>query len=140
MSRMVVVHIRRALARALHDKRIGIDMIRRLADFHAARNVRPLDDKRNAGDLLVHGRLAPQPACAEIVAVVGCVEHARIFSQSGHIERAQHLADVVVEERAQAVIRRDRFPEFLGIEEKSEYSENDLEQAIIDHLQKFLLI
>ena len=29
--------------------------------------------------------------------------------------------------------------EFLGLEEKSEYSENDLEQAIIDHLQSFLL-
>jgi predicted nuclease of restriction endonuclease-like (RecB) superfamily len=29
--------------------------------------------------------------------------------------------------------------EFLGLEEKSEYSESDLEQAIIDHLQKFLL-
>ena len=29
--------------------------------------------------------------------------------------------------------------EFLGIPEKSEYSENDLEQAIINHLQKFLI-
>jgi len=29
--------------------------------------------------------------------------------------------------------------EFLGIEEKAEYSENDLEKAIIDNLQKFLL-
>jgi predicted nuclease of restriction endonuclease-like (RecB) superfamily len=29
--------------------------------------------------------------------------------------------------------------EFLGIEEKVEYSESDLEQAIINHLQKFLM-
>jgi predicted nuclease of restriction endonuclease-like (RecB) superfamily len=29
--------------------------------------------------------------------------------------------------------------EFLGLEEKSEYSESDLEQAILDNLQKFLL-
>lgn len=29
--------------------------------------------------------------------------------------------------------------EFLGLKEKSEYSENDLEQAIIDHLQDFLM-
>ncbi|MBI4645672.1 MAG: DUF1016 family protein [Bacteroidia bacterium] len=29
--------------------------------------------------------------------------------------------------------------EFLGLEEKSEYSENDLEQAIINHLHTFLL-
>ena len=29
--------------------------------------------------------------------------------------------------------------EFLGLEEKSEYSETELEQAIITHLQRFLL-
>ncbi len=29
--------------------------------------------------------------------------------------------------------------EFLGLQEKSEYSESDLEQAIIDHLQNFLM-
>jgi len=29
--------------------------------------------------------------------------------------------------------------EFLGLEEKSKYSENDLEQAILDNLQRFLL-
>jgi predicted nuclease of restriction endonuclease-like (RecB) superfamily len=29
--------------------------------------------------------------------------------------------------------------EFLGLEEKSEYSENDLENRILDNLQKFLL-
>ncbi len=29
--------------------------------------------------------------------------------------------------------------EFLGLEEKPEYSETDLEQAIISHLQKFLI-
>ncbi|MCB0532598.1 MAG: DUF1016 family protein [Saprospiraceae bacterium] len=36
-------------------------------------------------------------------------------------------------------IRSPYILEFLGLQEKSEFSETDLEQAIIDHLQKFLL-
>ena len=38
-----------------------------------------------------------------------------------------------------AVIRNPLILEFLGLEEKSEYSEADLEQAILTHLQKFLM-
>ncbi|MDL2244281.1 PDDEXK nuclease domain-containing protein [Parabacteroides sp. OttesenSCG-928-J18] len=37
------------------------------------------------------------------------------------------------------VIRDPYFLEFLGLEERSEYSESELEQAILDHLQKFLI-
>jgi predicted nuclease of restriction endonuclease-like (RecB) superfamily len=37
------------------------------------------------------------------------------------------------------VIKNPFFLEFLGLEEKTEYSESDLEQAIITHLQKFLI-
>ena len=37
------------------------------------------------------------------------------------------------------VVKNPYFLEFLGLEEKSEYSENDLEEAIISHLQKFLI-
>jgi predicted nuclease of restriction endonuclease-like (RecB) superfamily len=37
------------------------------------------------------------------------------------------------------VIRNPVVLEFLGIEEKSEYSESDLEQAILTHLQQFLI-
>lgn len=36
-------------------------------------------------------------------------------------------------------VKNPYFLEFLGLEEKSEYSESDLEQAIINHLQKFLV-
>lgn len=36
------------------------------------------------------------------------------------------------------LIRNPLFLEFLGLEEKNQYSENDLETAIIDHLQHFL--
>lgn len=38
----------------------------------------------------------------------------------------------------QDLIKNPYFLEFLGLEEKKEYSENDLETAIIDHLQTFL--
>jgi len=37
------------------------------------------------------------------------------------------------------IIRNPFILEFLGLEEKSEYSESDLEQAILTHLQKFLM-
>jgi len=37
------------------------------------------------------------------------------------------------------IIRNPYVLEFLGLEEKSEYSESDLEQAILTHLQKFLM-
>lgn len=37
------------------------------------------------------------------------------------------------------IIKSPYILEFLGIEEKAEFSETDLEQAIINHLQKFLI-
>lgn len=37
------------------------------------------------------------------------------------------------------IIRNPYILEFLGLEEKPEYSETDLEKAIIEHLQQFLL-
>jgi predicted nuclease of restriction endonuclease-like (RecB) superfamily len=37
------------------------------------------------------------------------------------------------------IIRDPYFLEFLGLEQRSEYSETDLEQAILNHLQKFLI-
>ena len=42
-------------------------------------------------------------------------------------------------ESAGLILRDPYILEFLGLEEKSEYSEAQLEQALIDHLQKFLL-
>lgn len=42
-------------------------------------------------------------------------------------------------ERNVDIIRNPYILEFLGLEEKSEYSESDLEQAILTHLQKFLI-
>lgn len=41
--------------------------------------------------------------------------------------------------RPQDIIKQPTVLEFLGLEEKAEYSESDLETAIIDKLQKFLL-
>lgn len=37
------------------------------------------------------------------------------------------------------IIRDPYFLEFLGLEERTEYSESELEQAILNHLQKFLI-
>ena len=41
--------------------------------------------------------------------------------------------------KAEDVVKDPYILEFLGLEEKSEYSETEFEQAIIDNLQKFLL-
>lgn len=41
--------------------------------------------------------------------------------------------------KPQDIIKQPTVLEFLGIEEKSKYAESDLETAIIDKLQKFLL-
>ena len=37
------------------------------------------------------------------------------------------------------VIKDPYFLEFLGLEEQSEYNESELEQAVLEHLQKFLI-
>jgi predicted nuclease of restriction endonuclease-like (RecB) superfamily len=37
------------------------------------------------------------------------------------------------------IIREHYFLEFLGLEEKTQYSESELEEAILNHLQKFLM-
>jgi predicted nuclease of restriction endonuclease-like (RecB) superfamily len=56
-------------------------------------------------------------------------------------------ADIIKNPKAQGttsmlpadIIKNPYVLEFLGLAEKADYSENDLEQAIIDHLQEFLL-
>jgi predicted nuclease of restriction endonuclease-like (RecB) superfamily len=42
-------------------------------------------------------------------------------------------------EKTQDILKNPIVLEFLGLEEKSEYSESELEQRLIDNLQKFLL-
>ena len=71
----------------------------------------PRDDERHRGGLLVHRGLAPQPPAAEVVAVVARVEHRRGIGQAGGVERGQHLADLLVEERAQPVVTGHSAPD-----------------------------
>ena len=42
-------------------------------------------------------------------------------------------------EKPEDIIKQSTVLEFLGIEEKAKYSETDLETALINKLQKFLL-
>lgn len=42
-------------------------------------------------------------------------------------------------EKPQDIIKDPYILEFLGLDEKSTYSENDLETAIIDHIEKFIM-
>jgi len=55
--------------------------------------------------------------------------------KKGVLEKHKKEADLKPED----VFRNPYLLEFLGLEEKSSYSETDLEKSSIDHLQKFLL-
>jgi len=56
-------------------------------------------------------------------------------NKSDRIEKIKDYAPM----RAEDIIKNPYILEFLGLEEKQAYSENDLEAAIISHLQKFLV-
>ena len=92
----------------LEDGRVAVDQRDRCPDPPAARHAAPLQDQRHADRLLVHVGLAPEGAAAEVVAVIARVDDERVLAQAARLERAQDLADVVVEEGDHAVIRRDR--------------------------------
>lgn len=65
-----------------------------------------------------------------------------LFERTGLSSNLETLSDKIVkQEKADAkdLFRNPLILEFLGLEEKSEYNESDLEQAIIGQLQKFLL-
>ena len=50
-----------------------------------------------------------------------------------------HDRDNFIPESAEETLKDPYILEFLGLEERYEYNETDLEQAIMDNLQKFLL-
>ena len=64
-----------------------------------------------------------------------------LFERTGlSIDKAGVIAKMTDQKlfEPKELIRNPFFLEFLGLEEKTQYSENDLETAIIDHLQQFL--
>ncbi len=67
----------------------------------------------------------------------GLYERLALSQDKDKIVQLSQQGQVV--EKAADIIKDPYVLEFLGLEEKSEYSENDLETHLIDHLQKFLL-
>lgn len=55
------------------------------------------------------------------------------------IERARTQASIAPTESMEDLIRDPYILEFAGLAERSTYSENDLETALLDHVQRFLL-
>ena len=55
------------------------------------------------------------------------------------IERARKQAKTGQPESIEELMRDPYILEFTGLAERSQYSENDLETALLDHLQRFLL-
>jgi len=57
-------------------------------------------------------------------------------NKSALLKKANNLNDV---ETAEDMIRDPYILEFTGLPERKEYSENDLETALLDHIQEFLI-
>jgi predicted nuclease of restriction endonuclease-like (RecB) superfamily len=63
----------------------------------------------------------------------------RLLSSRDKTEVAAEIKSLAPAVKPEDVIRDPYVLEFLGIEPNSSFFENDLEQALIEHLQKFLL-
>jgi predicted nuclease of restriction endonuclease-like (RecB) superfamily len=63
----------------------------------------------------------------------------RILSSQNRSEVAAEIQTLAPAKRPEDVIRDPYVLEFLGLEPKASFFESDLEQALIEHLQKFLL-
>src|SRR5262249_3527661 len=103
-------------SRALDDRRERIGQGDRYRAYVAGRYVGAAHDERYARRLLVHRRFAPQAARAEVVAVIGRVNDARLAGEPARFQRVQYLADVVVEKGYQPEIGRQRTPDHRRIE------------------------
>src|SRR3546814_3084948 len=68
--------LRQRDANPLHDRRVGVDMGDRGVADGADGDLGACENQRYARRFLVHRRLAPQAARAEIVAVIAGIEHA----------------------------------------------------------------
>ena len=82
---------------------------RRLFDM-AHRHALAGHDHRHADGMLVHIVLAPEAVIAVGLAMVAGVDDARVLGHTAVFQRLKHQPDIVVEERAEAVIGRDRAP------------------------------
>ena len=64
-------------------------------------------------------------------------ERLALSRNKGEVIRLAHEGNVI--EKPTDIVKQPTILEFLGLEEQEKYSETDLESAIIDKLQKFLL-
>ena len=93
---------------AIDDGREAVDQRYRLAAGDTLGTSGPAMIIGTAGQLLVHVGLAPQPARAEVVAVVAGVDDARVAGEAVVLERLHQPADVVVDEADEAEVGGDR--------------------------------
>jgi hypothetical protein len=94
-------------ADGVHEGLEAVDETHRRIAYVAPRHIGAGKNERNARRLLVHRRLPPHAARAEVVAVIARVDHAGVFRKSGGFERREYPADVVVEERDESHVRGD---------------------------------
>ena len=90
---------------------VAVDQRDRRVDDRAGGDAGARHDQRNGNELLVHHRLAPQSPAAEIVAVVGRVDHPGRARQPRRLEGREDLADIVVEEADEGIVGGDRAPD-----------------------------
>lgn len=63
----------------------------------------------------------------------------RLLSSKNKDEVSKEIVKLELPKRAEDIIRDPYVLEFLGISPSDDFYESDLEQALISHLQKFLL-
>jgi hypothetical protein len=101
----------------LDDRGIAVDQGDGGGHPPAGGDAGTLQDQRDARRLLVHVRLAPEGARAEIVAVVARVDDERILGEAARVQGRQDPADVVVEVGDHAVVGGDRGADVLLVTE-----------------------
>lgn len=96
--------------------RLDSDLKRRFYEIEAVKNAWKVRELERAIDTLLFERTGLSTDKAGVIAKI---------KDQKHFETKE-------------IVRNPLFLEFLGLEEKTQYSENDLETAIINHLQTFL--
>lgn len=70
---------------------------------------------------------------------INTFSYQRLLASRGNYDVVEDTAKKEVAKTPEDVIRDPYVLEFLGLEQSASFYESDLEQALIDHLQKFLL-
>ena len=92
----------------------SVSVAKRVVDLTGADAGNP-GDQRDPVDVVVHRRaLVVQAMRAGELAVVGGEEHGGVVGEPAFVQRAEHPADLLVDQRDVAPVRRDQLAPVVG--------------------------